>query len=64
MVANLTGSTRQSATITYFSFTSTPNAKCLEMFGHPTIGRDLLSPFHTYSMAEALRLTFITKKKK
>ncbi|KAL6056802.1 Type I restriction endonuclease subunit R [Balamuthia mandrillaris] len=48
----LTGSSRQSANITYFSFTSTPNAKALEMFGVEDSGT--YRPFHTYSIEQSI----------
>ncbi|XP_049848085.1 type I restriction enyme HindI endonuclease subunit-like [Schistocerca gregaria] len=48
----LTGESRQSRRITYFSFTCTPNANSLEMFG---VRRDdTIAPFYTYSMKEAV----------
>jgi len=43
----LTGDSRQSARITYFSFTATPNAKALQMFGvKNSVGE--FEPFYTY----------------
>ncbi|KAH3733020.1 DEAD/DEAH box helicase [Pelomyxa schiedti] len=61
---SLTGEARQSNFITYFSFTSTPSAKSLEMFGRRVKGTSLLGPFHTYSVADALHdgviLEFLT----
>ena len=44
---------RQKTNITYFSFTSTPTAKALQMFG--ITRRNVKQPFHTYSIAEAIR---------
>lgn len=49
----LTGDTRQQLNITYFSFTATPTVEALQMFG---VNRnDILEPFHTYSISEAIR---------
>eukprot|EP01105_Mastigella_eilhardi_P020638 TRINITY_DN492_c0_g1_i2.p1 TRINITY_DN492_c0_g1~~TRINITY_DN492_c0_g1_i2.p1 ORF type:complete len:1075 (-),score=293.32 TRINITY_DN492_c0_g1_i2:973-4197(-) len=52
----LTGVSQQALEkIAYFSFTSTPNAKTLEMFGQPCpTSRNLLVPFHVYSFKSAL----------
>ncbi|KYQ93880.1 hypothetical protein DLAC_05281 [Tieghemostelium lacteum] len=49
----LTGETRQNSNITYFCFTCTPTARCLEMFGE-TKG-NLKVPFHCYSLEKALQ---------
>lgn len=44
--------------VSYFAFTATPKAKTLELFGRP--GEDgLPTPFHTYSMRQAIEEGFI-----
>jgi hypothetical protein len=48
----LTGRSAQSAPLVYISFTSTPTASALEMFGTPS--GDTLRPFHCYSMQQAI----------
>ncbi|KAF2072170.1 hypothetical protein CYY_006513 [Polysphondylium violaceum] len=50
----LSGNTKQSNQITYFSFTCTPTIQCLEMFGISCGGTNKI-PFYTYSMDEALK---------
>lgn len=47
----LTGDSRQSSKITYFSFTATPNAKALEMFGVKNSAGEF-EPFYTYRQLE------------
>lgn len=49
----MTGETRQSMNITYFSFTSTPTSTALELFG--TIRNGVQEPFHTYSISDAIK---------
>eukprot|EP01132_Coremiostelium_polycephalum_P010262 gene10262-12586_t len=48
----LSGNTRQTNQLTYFSFTCTPTVQCLEMFGVFTKGTNKI-PFYTYSMDDA-----------
>jgi type I restriction enzyme R subunit len=44
--------------VSYFAFTATPKAKTLELFGRPGEER-LPTPFHTYSMRQAIEEGFI-----
>ena len=46
------------ANVSYFAFTATPKAKTLEMFGTPGSGGKP-SPFHLYSMRQAVEEGFI-----
>jgi len=55
----LTGNTRQSANLTYFAFTSTPSAKCLEMFGDRTKNPSFVVPFHSFTFLQALEAGLI-----
>ena len=49
---------QRSSHLSYFSFTATPKAKTLELFG--TLGDDgKYHPFHTYSMRQAIEEGFI-----
>jgi type I site-specific restriction-modification system R (restriction) subunit len=50
----LTGFSRQSNRISYFSFTCTPNFKALEMFGVRN-DKGAYEPFHTYSIDQCIR---------
>jgi type I restriction enzyme, R subunit len=45
--------------ISYFAFTATPKAKTLELFGRVPNGADLPTPFHVYSMKQAIEEGFI-----
>jgi type I site-specific restriction-modification system R (restriction) subunit len=56
----LTGFSRQSNRISYFSFTCTPNFKALEMFGVRN-DKGAYEPFHTYSIDQCIRSSPPTK---
>lgn len=50
--------------LSMFAFTATPKAKTLELFGTPTgltgdDGKDLIGPFHLYSMRQAIEEGYI-----
>lgn len=55
----LTGNTKQSANLTYFAFTSTPSAKCLDMFGDRSKNPSFVVPFHTFTFKQALEAGLI-----
>jgi type I restriction enzyme, R subunit len=48
-----------SSKISYFAFTATPKAKTLELFGRVPTGGDLPTPFHVYTMKQAIEEGFI-----
>jgi hypothetical protein len=50
----LTGFSRQSNRLSYFSFTCTPNFKALEMFGVRN-ANGAYEPFHSYSIEHCIR---------
>ena len=45
--------------LSFFAFTATPKARTVELFGTPVPGQDQKSPFHTYSMRQAVEEGFI-----
>ena len=51
----LTGHSFQTSRLCYFSFTSTPSARTLEMFGRKSKDKQFLEPFHTYSLRKAIK---------
>jgi superfamily II DNA or RNA helicase len=53
--AFLTGASRQDARLTYISFTATPTARALRLFGRPSgpDGRERV-PFHAYPLSRAI----------
>ncbi len=53
--------TRLQKNASYFAFTATPKAKTLEMFGEKCVinGEEKFTPFHLYSMKQAIEEGFI-----
>ena len=49
----------ESTNISYFAFTATPKAKTLELFGRPPAPGDKPTPFHVYTMKQAIEEGYI-----
>lgn len=62
MLEKSVGARGKAENITFFAFTATPQAKTLELFGEKSVspsGHEIFTPFHQYSMRQAIEEGYI-----
>lgn len=58
LIAKLVEARKRPPNVSYYAFTATPKAKTLQLFGRNSAG-DLPTPYHVYSMRQAIEEEFI-----